>query len=285
MLRARNRVAICAIVVALALAGLASCGDDDGGGAGSAPADRPTSTTRRAPAAPGAGNRAPTTTVPIEPLTIFVSDELHPTLLRIVAVFGEIFPNVPFDIHHGPSSQLLARIQAGERPDLYFDSAAVVAFGGDLPGREPVPFADNPLVILTPPGNPLQLGLSAFSGDPATRSGVCDPSVPCGELAQHALSRAGITPSPDLVAPDGRTLADAVVRGEVDAALVLRTEARRVFRRASVARITEGDAVALRYVAVQMSSGPVVKGFREFATTSEPARRILGAAGLGPFAL
>ena len=56
--------------------------------------------------------------------------------------------------------------------------------------------------------------------------GLCATEVPCGALAQRALSEASVTPSVDTLEPNVRALAAKISLGELDAGLVYATDAR-----------------------------------------------------------
>lgn len=86
-------------------------------------------------------------------------------------------------------------------------------------------FAGNRLVIVVPAGGRGAVaGLEAF-GDPDLLLGRCAEEVPCGRLAVAELEESGIPDRSDTEEPDVRTLLAKVVEGELDAALVYRTDA------------------------------------------------------------
>lgn len=85
-------------------------------------------------------------------------------------------------------------------------------------------FATNALAIAVPIGNPGQVrGLHDFA-DERKAIAVCAPQVPCGAAAARAFASAGVAPRPDTEEPDVKAALAKVSAGEVDAALVYRTD-------------------------------------------------------------
>ena len=120
--------------------------------------------------------------------------------------------------------------------DLVFASAspttmAVVTDAG-LADGEPVIFVRNRLEIAVPAGNPGGVtGLADFANEDLTIA-LCAEEVPCGAAAIKAFAAAGIMPAPDTLEQDVKSALTKVELGEVDAALVYRTDV-----------IVAGDAV------------------------------------------
>ena len=127
----------------------------------------------------------------------------------------------------GGSSALALQILEGLPADVFLAAdgvtmATVVDAGLATEVRR---FAGNRLAIVVPAGGRGTVaGLEAF-GDPDLLLGRCAEEVPCGRLAVAELAEAGITDRSDTEEPDVRTLLAKVVDGELDAALVYRTDA------------------------------------------------------------
>ena len=93
-------------------------------------------------------------------------------------------------------------------------------------------FVRNRLEIAVPAGNPGGVtGLADFA-NPDLTIALCAEEVPCGAAAIKAFAAAGITPAPDTLEQDVKATLTKVELGEVDAALVYRTDV-----------IVAGDAV------------------------------------------
>lgn len=140
------------------------------------------------------------------------------------------------------SSALVAQLAAGAEADVLITADAITMARAVSEGSvrgEPVLIATNTLVLATPAENP---GGVTGLADLARRDlliGLCAAEVPCGALAQQALSEAQITPSANTLESNVRALATKISLGELDAGLVYATDAR-------VAGLATVDASELR---------------------------------------
>ena len=90
----------------------------------------------------------------------------------------------------------------------------------------PVVFVKNQLVIAVPKGNPKGIaGLSDLT-KPGLKVALCAEQVPCGAAAKKALDAANVTLTPVTLEQDVKAALAKVKLGEVDAALVYRTDAK-----------------------------------------------------------
>jgi len=90
--------------------------------------------------------------------------------------------------------------------------------------ENPVVFATNTLELAVPAGNPA--GITGL--DDLARAdlhvALCDASVPCGAASARLLDQEGVTAVPDTLESDVKAVLTKVSLGEVDAALVYRTD-------------------------------------------------------------
>ena len=97
----------------------------------------------------------------------------------------------------------------------------VVAAGA---AADPVVFATNSMAIAVPPANPGKVtGLDDLT-DPAVKTALCQPAVPCGSTARTVLTNAGLTVTPVTLEPDVKAVLSKVRLGEVDAGVVYVTD-------------------------------------------------------------
>jgi molybdate transport system substrate-binding protein len=90
----------------------------------------------------------------------------------------------------------------------------------------PTVFVKNQLVIAVPMGNPKGIkGLSDLT-KPDVKVALCAEQVPCGAAAKTALAAAKVTLTPVTLEQDVKAALAKVRLGEVDAALVYRTDAK-----------------------------------------------------------
>lgn len=147
----------------------------------------------------------------------------------------------------------------------------------------PTDFATNTLELVVPAGNPGGAAGLDDLGRPELRVALCDPSVPCGAAAAELLEQAGIAAAPDTLESDVKAVLTKVVLGEVDAALVYRTDV--IAAGGAVEGIEAPGAASIvnRYPIAAMTdaaSPDVAADFVAFVTGTE-GRAVLDAAGFG----
>ena len=161
-------------------------------------------------------------------LTVFAAASL-------TEVFGKLGPT--FEQRHGvevrfsvgSSAALAQQIAQGAPADVYAAAdrrtmARVTKTG--LAAGKPRVFARNRLQIAVPAGNPGRVrGIADFAREELTIA-LCARQAPCGATSATALRAAGVTARPDTYAKDVKAVLSKVTLGEVDAALVYRTDVR-----------------------------------------------------------
>lgn len=160
-------------------------------------------------------------------LVVFAAASLTGTFTEIGDAFMAEHPDVTVTFSFGASSTLAQQITAGAPADLFAAASpttmAVVVDAGATAG-EPLVFARNRLEIAVPAGNPGEVtGLADLADDELTIA-LCAEEVPCGAAAAEAFATAGISPAPDTLEQDVKAALTKVELGEVDAALVYRTD-------------------------------------------------------------
>src|SRR6185312_16660742 len=127
------------------------------------------------------------------------------------------------------SSALANQINQGAPADVFASAAeknmATVTEAGNAEGTPSV-FARNQLVIAVPGGNPRGVTGLADLARPGVKVALCADQVPCGAAARTALTAAGVALTPVTLEQDVKGALAKVKLGEVDAALVYRTDAR-----------------------------------------------------------
>lgn len=201
-MRASARIALLAVSGAL----LASCGSDNSG-------------TPAASASAGgqvSGN-----------LTVFAAASLTESFTAL---------GHQFDAAHGTrttfsfagSSVLATQITQGAPADVFASASpatmATVTKAGEAAG--PTTFASNVLEIAVPPDNPQHVATLADLAKPGLKLALCAKDVPCGAAADKLLKADGITVHPVTLETDVKAALSKVQLGEVDAALVYRTDVR-----------------------------------------------------------
>jgi molybdate transport system substrate-binding protein len=206
--RARAALALLAVGVA-ALAGCSSAG-------GAADA----TTARAAPD----GERSSSSPDLSGDVVVLAAASLTDAFTALGERFEEDHPGVQVTFGLGASSALAQLVLAGAPADvLATASSSTMAQVGDLTGPPEV-FATNTLQIAVPAGNPGGVtGVEDFA-DAGLTLALCAVEVPCGAAAQEMFAQAGVVPQPDTYEKDVSATLTKVVLGEVDAAVVYRTD-------------------------------------------------------------
>lgn len=161
-----------------------------------------------------------------ETIHVFAAASLTETFERIGADFEADHPGADVEFNFAGSSSLAAQIEQGAPADVFASASPVnmdsVVEAGHA--EDPVTFARNRLVIAVPAGDPAGIASLSDLADPALRVAVCAAAVPCGAAAETALAEAGIELTPATYESDVKATLAKVTLGEVDAALVYRTD-------------------------------------------------------------
>ncbi|MFR9751363.1 molybdate ABC transporter substrate-binding protein [Nocardia sp. 004] len=160
-------------------------------------------------------------------VTVFAAASLTETFTELRTRFEAAHPGVRVVYSFGGSSTLAEQITRGAPADVFASAASKnmqqVIDKGEVTAT-PATFARNRLQIVVPEGNPGQVtGLADFRR-PELRIALCAEQVPCGTAAATVFQAAGIGPEPDTREADVKAVLTKVELGEVDAALVYRTD-------------------------------------------------------------
>ncbi len=187
----------------------------------------------------------------------------------------------PVAFSFGGSSALVAQARSGAEADVLATADAQTMQAAEDAGvlaSEPRVFARNRLTIAVPEGNPGDVTGLADLSRPDLQVALCEPQVPCGAASQRLLEIAGVEARPDTLESDVKAAAGKVELGEVDAALVYRTD---VTDRMEQIDVPEADQVVNEYLIAVLAAAPDPSGAESFidAVTGEDGRRLLAEAG------
>jgi molybdate transport system substrate-binding protein len=160
-------------------------------------------------------------------ITVLAASSLTEAFTQIGKNFEAAHNGTRVVFSFAASSELAAQVEQGAPADVFASASpqtmAQVRRSGDTAGA-PATFVRNTLEIAVPPDNPGDVhGLADFANRSLTVA-LCAPEVPCGAAAHRVFQRAGITPAPDTYEADVKATLAKVTIGEVDAALVYRTD-------------------------------------------------------------
>jgi molybdate transport system substrate-binding protein len=217
-------------------------------------------------------------------VTVFAAASLTGTFTRLGKDFEAANPGTTVTFSFAGSSALATQINQGAPADVFASAAPsnmkVVTDAGNAAG-EPTVFVKNQLVIAVAKGNPKGVqGLADLSED-GVKVALCAEQVPCGAAAKKALAAGGVTLTPVTLEQDVKAALSKVTLGEVDAALVYRTDAK--------AATGDVDAVEFPGSAQAVNDYPIVvlkdaanpAGARAFVdyVLSDKGRTVLTEAG------
>ncbi|WP_394618742.1 molybdate ABC transporter substrate-binding protein [Lentzea sp. JNUCC 0626] len=259
-----SRIARGIVVTATAALALAGCGS--GGQTGSAPSS---------------GSEAPTVTGDV---TVFAAASLTETFTQLGKDFEAANPGTKVKFNFGGSSALAQQLNQGAPADV-FASAAPTNMKQVTDTKTitdtPTTFVKNKLAIAVPKGNPGKIaGLPDFA-NADKKIALCAEQVPCGAASKKVFEVAKVTPAPDTLEQDVKAVLTKVSLGEVDGALVYKTDVKAAGDKVEGIDFTEADQAVNDYPIAPVAKAPnaaAAKAFIEFVL-SDKGKSVLGAAG------
>ncbi len=217
-------------------------------------------------------------------VTVFAAASLTETFTELGKRFEAAHPGVRVVYSFGASSALAEQIVQGAPADVFASAAPKnmqqVVDKGEVTAA-PATFARNRLEIAVPKGNPAGVtGLADF-GKTEPKIALCAVQVPCGAAAEKVFQVAGVDPRPDTREADVKAVLTKVKLGEVDAALVYRTDVRAGGAQVRGIAFPEADKAVNDYPVAPLAHAPnaaTAAAFVEFVR-SEQARAVFTEAG------
>lgn len=161
------------------------------------------------------------------PVTVFAAASLTESFRTLAGRFEAAHPGVRVTLNFGASSALAQQIVAGAPADAFAAASTATMTQADAShdlAGPPRVFVRNRLEIAVAKGNPARLAGLADLARPGLKVALCAPQVPCGAAAVKALATGGVTVHPVTLEQDVKATLAKVELGEVDAALVYRTD-------------------------------------------------------------
>jgi molybdate transport system substrate-binding protein len=213
-------------------------------------------------------------------VTVLAAASLTESFTRIGKDFETANPGTKVAFSFGGSSGLATQIASGAPADVFAAASPAtmktVTDAGAATGA-PVTFAKNQLVIAVPKGNPKGLTDLAALSRPGIKVALCAEQVPCGA----AVKKAGVKVTPVTLEQDVKAALAKVRLGEVDAALVYRTDAEAASADVDGVEFPESAGAINDYPIVALNDAPEPAGAAAFVAyvRSAPALRVLTEAG------
>jgi molybdate transport system substrate-binding protein len=172
----------------------------------------------------GSDDAASGSTGPSGKIVVLAASSLTESFTALGKAFEAEHPGTTVSFSFAASSELATQVEQGAPADVFASaSPATMAQVSDA-AVKPVTFARNTLEIAVPAGNPAKVtGLADFAKKDLTIA-LCAPEVPCGAAADKVFAAAKVTPEPDTLEADVKATLAKVTLGEVDAALVYKTD-------------------------------------------------------------
>ncbi|THV30265.1 molybdate ABC transporter substrate-binding protein [Glycomyces paridis] len=214
-------------------------------------------------------------------LTVFAAASLTEAVTEIGEQFEAEHDGVTVEFNFAASSDLAAQITEGAPADVFASAdeanmdKVVDAGAADAPET----FALNQLVIAVPAGNPENVtGLADLDG---LDFAACAPEVPCGTAAQTAADASGTDLTPVTYEADVKSTLQKLLLGEVDAALVYRTDAIAAADAVDAVEFPESAAAVNTYPITALDEAPETDLADQFTAyvLGEDAQAILETAG------
>ena len=252
-------------VTALAVAGLAGCGGND----------------NAAGSSPGTASSSAGVTGGI---TVFAAASLTESFTRIGKDFEAANPGTTVKFNFAGSSALATQINQGAPADVFASAAPknmqTVTDAGNGEGT-PTTFVRNQLVIAVPKGNSKRIKALADLAKPGVKVALCVAEVPCGAAATKALAAAKVKVTPVTLEQDVKAALSKVKLGEVDAALVYRTDAKAASSDVDGIEFPESASAINDYPIIVLKNAPNKAGAQAFVAyvQSDKGKAVLTAAG------
>ncbi|MBB6549774.1 molybdate ABC transporter substrate-binding protein [Nonomuraea rubra] len=247
--------------VALMVAGLAGCGSGTGSGA-------------TATSAAGAGAKE---------VTVFAAASLTGTFTELGKVFESAHPGTTVRFNFGSSATLAQQIVQGAPADVFAAAspATMKTVTDASPAGSPASFARNKLQIAVPADNPAKVDELKDLAGPGVKVALCAEQVPCGAAAAKALGAAGLKVTPVTLEQDVKATLTKVELGEVDAALVYRTDVIASGGKVRGIAFPEADQAVNDYPIATLAEAPAGEAARQFVdlVLSQQGRDVLTKAG------
>ncbi|MFL6125851.1 molybdate ABC transporter substrate-binding protein [Actinophytocola sp.] len=219
-------------------------------------------------------------------VTVFAAASLTESFTRLGKDFEAAHPGVKVTFNFAGSSALATQINQGAPADVFASAAAKnmtdVTDTGAVTGK-PVTFVTNTLEIAVPAGNPARVaGLRDFA-KADLKIALCAEQVPCGAAAKKVFGAAGVTAAPDTLEQDVKAVLSKVSLGEVDAALVYRTDVKAAGDKVEGIEFPEADKAVNEYPIAACAKAPNPGGAKAFIdyVLSDKGKAVLTKAGFG----
>ena len=216
-------------------------------------------------------------------ITVFAAASLTETFTQLGKQFESAHPGDAVKFSFGPSSGLATQITSGAPADVFASAAPGnmqdVVSAGDA--SNPQNFAKNTMEVAVPPDNPAKVTSVNDLAKHSVKVALCQPQVPCGEVAAEVFKNVGITVKPVTLQPDVKSVLTQVETGNVDAGMVYVTDVMAAGSKVKGVAIAANDNASTLYPIATVSSSKeksIANAFVAYVL-SPAGQSVLTAAG------
>jgi molybdate transport system substrate-binding protein len=239
----------------------------------------------------GCGSKSPPAAQPSSPgrpaaesIVVFAAASLKPAFTQIAGQFNTDNPDAGVDFDFAGSSELATQLTQGASADVFAsaDRAQMdIVTEAGLTAGNPVNFASNTLVIVTPHGDPKQIKSFADLAKPGLKVVVCQRPVPCGAATERIEDTTGVRLNPVSEESDVSDVLTKVTSGEADAGVVYATDALNADDKVSTVKFPESVGAVNVYPITVLKHAPQPALAQKFVdlVTSETGQKVLAQVG------
>ena len=216
-------------------------------------------------------------------ITVFAAASLTETFTQLGKQFEAAHPGDHVKFSFGPSSGLAEQITSGAPADVFASAAPAnmdqVVSAGDA--SSPQNFAQNTMEVATPPDNPAKVTSVNDLAKKSVKVALCQPQVPCGEVAAEVFKNVGITVKPVTQQPDVKSVLTQVETNNVDAGMVYVTDVMAAGSKVKGVTIPASDNASTLYPIATISNSKnksIAQAFVDYVL-SPAGQQVLTAAG------
>ncbi|GAA2324604.1 molybdate ABC transporter substrate-binding protein [Nonomuraea roseoviolacea subsp. roseoviolacea] len=216
-------------------------------------------------------------------VTVFAAASLTGAFTALGEHFEAAHPGTSVKFNFGSSATLAQQIAQGAPADVFAAaSPATMKTVTDASlASSPTTFVRNKLQIAVPSDNPAKVDELKDLADPKVKVALCAEQVPCGAAAVKALGAAGLKVKPVTLEQDVKATLTKVELGEVDAALVYRTDVIASAGKVQGIAFPEADKAINDYPIAALAKAPAGELAQQFVglVLSPQGRDVLTKAG------
>ena len=216
-------------------------------------------------------------------ITVFAASSLTEAFTKIAQQFEAAHKGDTVKFSFGPSSGLEAQITSGAPADVFASASTKtmqdVVSAGDA--SNPQNFAKNIMEVAVPPNNPAKVTSVNDLAKKSVKVALCQPQVPCGEVAAEVFKNVGITVKPVTQQPDVKSVLTQVETNNVDAGMVYVTDVMAAGSKVKGVTIPASDNASTLYPIATISNSKnksIAQAFVNYVL-SPAGQQVLTAAG------